>query len=246
MIAKTKVISVSTLAVLTVNSLFASPVLASSVSSEGGCSAQSVENATSMTLLDSHESSKYIDLAKSKITSGEFVANAPVKLSDAKVYKVNAGSSSGYSVTFQLEGDYSYLSNFTVLIDTQGNVSTYSETQIGLGESGNFKIVSYQDGQLVNTKETPVPYMADDELQSSNYRSSTASASTPQSVGGTVACVASVLGISGAVGYIIVSACSGACTAVATGVGGVVCAACIGAYATVGGASIGAVASCFK
>jgi len=53
-----------------------------------------------------------------------------------------------------------------------------------------------------------------------------------------------LLGVSGAVGYLIVGACAGACTIPL--VGTAICVACIGAYAIVGGASVTAVASCSK
>ena len=71
-------------------------------------------------------------------------------------------------------------------------------------------------------------------------------AASGKSFGDKVACVSSVLGVSGAVGYLIVGACAGACAASETGVTIPVCVACIGAYAAFGGASVTAVASCFS
>lgn len=208
------------------------------------CSTQSTEHKTSMALLSGEKADKYTAIAKSKIDSGEIISNASVALGEAKVYEVNTDGKIGHSITFKIDGEYSYLSNFTVLLGSNDEVLDYSETQIGLGEDNNFKIVKYQNGNFVSSEETTVSYMTDEELRSENYR--TRAAVETQGVGSTVACVASVLGVSGAVGYLIVGACSGACAASATGVGAGICIACIGAYATVGGASITAVASCFK
>lgn len=61
----------------------------------------------------------------------------------------------------------------------------------------------------------------------------------------TGACLAAVLGVGGTVGALIAWACAGSCAAAAAGVGVPFSVACIAAYATVGGASITAVASCF-
>jgi hypothetical protein len=61
----------------------------------------------------------------------------------------------------------------------------------------------------------------------------------------TGACIATVLGVSGVVGGIIAYGCAGACAAAAVGVGVPFCIACIAGFATVGGASVTAVATCF-
>lgn len=95
----------------------------------------------------------------------------------------------------------------------------------------------------MSSVDTDLPYMTDAALRDAPA-SEAPGGLAALGVRSTAACVAAVLGVSGFTAYLIVGACTGACAV--PGVGTAVCVACIGAYAAVGGASITAVASCFR
>ena len=65
-----------------------------------------------------------------------------------------------------------------------------------------------------------------------------------RSVGSTVACLGALLGINGAVAYIIAGTCTTACSAAP--VTGAVCAACIGGICAIGAGDIVGIVTCFK
>ncbi|WP_144312069.1 hypothetical protein [Actinopolyspora erythraea] len=198
-----------------------------------------------MTLVDGHDARESTGAAFEAVKNGEISVQAPrsaLSRGQAKVYAVDAENSESTSVTIPVGGEYSLVSNLTVLFDESGDIVQYSETLVSENEAGNFNITSFTDGVLVNSKDTDLPYMTDAELQANNGVDSS-DPMAAMGVGSTAACVAAVLGVSGATGYLIVSACTGACST--PGVGTAVCVACIGAYATVGSASVTAVASCF-
>ncbi|WP_157062950.1 hypothetical protein [Actinopolyspora mortivallis] len=200
-----------------------------------------------MTLVEGQHARDLTRAAFEAVKNGEVSVQAPQRAlswDQAKVYRVDAEETTSTSVTIPVDGDYSLVSNLTVLFDENGDIVQYSETLISENKEGNFNITSFTDGVLVNSNDTDQPYMTDEQLQQgANSGAGSSESMTAMGVGSTVACVASVLGVSGATGYLIVSACTGACTI--PGAGTSVCVACIGAYATVGGASITAVASCF-
>ena len=135
------------------------------------------------------------DAVSAAVMSGEISTHAPrtaLTLDKTKVYTVDTDGPTYTSVTVPVAGDYSTVSNLTVVFDEKDDQGT-GVTAMGAAS--------------------------------------------------TAACVAAVLGVSGATAYLIVGACAGACTIPI--VGTAICIACIGAYAAVGGASITAVASCF-
>ncbi|MDN5685730.1 MAG: hypothetical protein L0G94_03470 [Brachybacterium sp.] len=100
-------------------------------------------------------------------------------------------------------------------------------------------MTTYSNGELTMDKDTGHAFVSDSELLQQDPGLSTCG------VGGTVACVATTLGVSGGAAHLIATVCAGACVTPATGFSAAVCAACIGGYATMGGASIAAAASCF-
>lgn len=195
-----------------------------------------------MTLVTNQRAHDLTGAAMAAVKKGSISLHAPagsLAQDEAKVYTVDAENTTVTSVSIPVGGDYSMLSNLTVVFDKGGNIVQYGETLISENEAGNFNITSYADGRLAKSNDTDQAFMTDAQLQNN---SSPARVST-SGVGETVACVVSVLGVSGAVAYLIVGACAGACTVPI--VGTAICVACIGAYAAVGGASITAVASCF-
>ncbi|KIH99598.1 hypothetical protein LP52_06955 [Streptomonospora alba] len=198
-----------------------------------------------MTLVEDQEARDLPGAVSEAVKNGEISVQAPqsaLSHGQTKVYTVDAEDkdTTFTSVTIPVGGDYSMLSNLTVLFNESGDIVQYGETLISENDAGNFNITSFTDGELVNSNDTDLPYMTDAQLQQD---AASGEAMATAGAGSTAACVAAVLGVSGATAYLIVGACTGACTV--PGVGTAVCVACIGAYATVGGASITAVASCF-
>ncbi len=202
---------------------------------------------TSMKLVDGQHAAAATRVALSAVRGGEVLIQAPRSAliqGQAKVYTVESGHSIFTSVTVPIGGRYSLLSNLTVLLDDTGEIAQYSETLYTENSDGNFHMESYADGDLVISRDTDIAFMTDAELRLEMNDSPANGDVGTLGFWSTVACVGAVLGVSGTVAYLIVGVCTGACAV--PGVGTAVCVACIGAYATVGGASIAAVASCFK
>lgn len=207
------------------------------------------QGSTDMNLLSGNESKNLTDKVAAGINDGTYTSHAGSSSLDfnrTKVYKVTSGDQTFTSVTVPTNGDYTTTSNFTALFDKDGNSVNYSETLYSQGPSGTFHLDKYANGQMSESKDTDVQYKTNQQISQEDTQSSSDGATTYKSTGDKVACVASVLGVSGTVGYLIVGACAGACAAGETGVTIPVCVACIGGYATVGGASVTAVASCFN
>lgn len=135
------------------------------------------------------------------------------------------------------------VSNLTVVFGDNGKITQSGETPVSENIAGNFNISNYTDGKRVKSNDTDRPFTSDAQLQQKDAAESTGTTLSAHSTRSTVARAVSVLGVSGAVGYLIVGACAGTCTVPI--VGTAICVARIGAYAAVGGASITAVASCF-
>lgn len=161
----------------------------------------------------------------------------------AKVYTVDVKNTTGTSAPIPVGGDHSVLSNLTVRFDKSGSIVRHAERLISENEAGNLDITSYSTGKLAKSADTHQPCLTDAQLQKTNATPAGPDGVNPVGVEGTVACVASVLGVSGAVADLIVGARAGACTVPV--VSPSICAAFIDDYAAVGGASINAVASCF-
>ncbi|WP_182543082.1 hypothetical protein [Halosaccharopolyspora lacisalsi] len=115
-------------------------------------------------------------------------------------------------MTIPVGGDYSLVSNLTVLFNESGDIVQYGETLISENDAGNFNITSYTDGVLVNSNDTDQPYTTDAQLQQDTDSGPVSSEGmAAMGAGGTAACVAAVLGVSGVTAYLIVGACTGAC-----------------------------------
>ena len=199
-----------------------------------------------MTQLDATASGEAVAGATALLDGGVLTVHAAADAVDrqgAKAYLLEAGGETFTSVTFPVAGDHSaLLSNLTVITDAGGGVVQYAETLVGANAGGSFQVTTYVDGSLVNDEDTGIAFVGDEQLAADV-------AATPGSdvvaAKNTGACLATVLGVSGVVGAIIAKVCVGACAVPMTPVTGPVCAACVGGFAVVGGASIGAIASCF-
>lgn len=96
------------------------------------------------------------------------------------------------------------------------------------------------DGELTKSEDTGIPFVGDEQLRDEVAAAGELVAQSSN----TGACIATVLGVSGAVGAAIAYACAGSCAVPMTPVTAPVCAACVGGFAVVGGASITAIATC--
>lgn len=200
-------------------------------------------DSAAMELVTGTEAADRTGAVASALSSQEIKTEAPpsaLSLEDAKVYTVTSSDTTVTSVTVPIGERYSMLSNLTVIFDTDGNIVQSSESLLSENSAGNFNVSTFNNGELVNSDDTDRPFMTDAEMQNSD--GTTAEVST-LGAGSTAACVATVLGVSGAVAVAIVSLCGGSCTIPIAGTA--ICVACIGAYATFGGASVQQVASCF-
>lgn len=230
-----------------------SPVHASTDSSsskqESCVKASSNETSTDMKQMTGKRAEKLIGDVSEGVANGSFNSHAGsslLELEKGKVYKVSSGSNQFTSVTIPVEGKYAKTSNLTVLFDSNGNRVNYSEVLYTQGDEGKFHLAKFENGKVAEDRDTDIPYKTDSQISAESKQGVSGELSSQKSTGDKVACVASVLGVSGTVGYLIVGACAGACAASETGVTIPVCVACIGAYATVGGASVTAVANCFN
>jgi hypothetical protein len=184
------------------------------------------------------------------VTSGKIATHAPrtaLSLGKAKVYMVDTDGPTYTSVTVPVAGGYSTVSNLTVLFDGKGHIVQSGETLISRNAAGNFNISNFAGGKLVKSNDTDRPFMTNAQLLKKADQGTAVTAKragvAADGVGGTVACVATILGVGGPFAYLIVGACTGACTVPIVGTG--ICIACIGAYAAVGGTAMTTVASCF-
>lgn len=201
-------------------------------------------------------------------------AESALETVDAAVNTVDAEGETFRSVTIPVGGDYIEPSNVTVIYDEAGDVASHSESLIRKQPSGDVHVTSYTDGQLSVDKtidsetlaaaDHPARQAGNASTDPSGVQSAFQDSSVTQGessadvgvygggsevsqagVGSTVACITAVLGVGGGTAYLIATMCAGACVTSATGFSAAVCAACIGGYATIGGASVTAVASCF-
>ncbi len=158
-----------------------------------------------------------------------------LELEESTVYTVGGGVT---VVTIPLHEEYSLPSNITVFFDEDNKVLQTNEMLVTKNDLGNFQVSTYLNGTLVNSQDSGLAYMTDEELL--------AEEPTIQPTGfkEIAGCLGGVLGVGGTAAYIIAVACGGSC-ATPTPVTAGICAACIGAYATIGGASIAGVVACF-
>lgn len=146
------------------------------------------------------------------------------------------------TITVPIVGEeYNMFSNFTVVYDSDNNVVNYQETWVTRSDRNTFEFTSYADGDKVSQNISDVEYVSNEQIQEELDSLEEVSMVQSRGVAKIAACLASVLGVGGTVGYIIAGMCAGSCLAVPP-----VCAACVAAYATIGGASIAAVMGCFN
>ncbi|BBO00032.1 hypothetical protein [Sporolactobacillus terrae] len=174
-------------------------------------------------------------------------SNANLDFDNAKALTITQDNKNYTSVTIPITGgQYSFISNLTLIFDSQNKMITYSETLITKNNNNKFVITSYFDGELVQNKVTDVDYVSDSELKkgldeihettkeiNQNYQTA--------GVGKIAACIGAVAGVNAGVAYLIAGTCVASCPTIVP-----ICVACIGGVATMGAADIGAIVACFK
>ena len=145
-----------------------------------------------------------------------------------------------------IAGEYSTLSNINLLFNNNNEFIGYTETLIYNNPKTNkFQIDNYQNGILLEHKETSIDFMSNEKIKEGIQGLKEIKNQTyTRSVGSTVACLGALLGINGAVAYIIAGTCTTACSAAP--VTGAVCAACIGGICAIGAGDIAGIVACFK
>lgn len=200
-------------------------------------------------ITDPQEIEKYTDLASSLLNNDSVIINAGKSNLDFNTVHVIKGEFDNNSYTFfniAINGGYSKLSNLNLIFDASDNLIFYSETLLeNNAQTDKFIISNYQNGSLIEQKQTDIDYISDEQisagiegLKNAAYEEET------RSWGAKVGCLAAVLGVNGVVAKLIATACVAACTA--EPIGATVCAACIGGVCVVGAADIGAIVECFK
>lgn len=185
---------------------------------------------------------EYISLVDNGLSTGEITALGDLNFDESRLLEIEAEGENYTSLSIPVTGEeYSFLSNLTVVYDNNKEIVTYSETLYTTNEDNKFVVSNYVDGTLVEQKDTDMDYHTDEELREGLENIQNGNVVQPQGVGGVAACIVSVAGVTGVVGYMLVTACTGACITLNP-----VCAACIGGFAAIGAADIGAVAACFQ
>ena len=174
------------------------------------------------------------------------VSNQEDDNSSVNVVKMNLSGSEYTSVNVSIAGEYSTLSNINILFDKDDKVAGYTETLIYNNPKINkFVIDNYQDGTLLEHKQTSIDFLSNEKINE-GLKGLKEIVNQPRTrgAGATAACIGALLGVNGAVAYLIAGTCTTACAAAP--VTGAVCAACIGGICVVGAADIGAIIACFK
>lgn len=228
------------------------------ISTSGAANAVSIAptaDPLTMIAVSGQEAALKTEVAMSALASGAIPLQAPlnaVVAAESKVNTIPTANGAFTTVTIPISGSYSFTSNVSMVFDSAGNRLQSSEMLVSENADGFFNVKTYADGVMTNNQDTDLVYLTDAELKADLVASQAKSGSVaadaapaPLAAKNTGACVATVLGVTGVVGAIIAYGCAGACAAAAVGVGVPFCIACIAGFATIGGASITAVATCF-
>lgn len=180
-------------------------------------------------------------LIKSKKTIVQ-ASSESLAFEETAVYEISSTKGTYTTVTIPIRGEYSLLSNFTVVFDKHENVAQYTEMHLSENAEGNFRATSFTDGALTSERDSDIKFANDTVLKQGVSQSTDVAMPAGKN---TKNCLIAVLGVSGTTATLLAWVCAGSCAAAAAGIGVPFCVACIAGYATIGGASIAAVASCF-
>lgn len=190
-----------------------------------------------------------VDQVLTEIESGEYNLNASandLQTDQGEATSIEVEGEEVSSVTIPIAGDYGMASNLTVIFDDQGGVAEYAETLHSENAEGNVTVEAYNNGELMNSEDTDITYMTQEELQEEAQNADDEGGIAPQNTN-TTACVASILGINTVLAGTVVALCGGSCAVPVTPPTAKVCAACIGGIVTIaGGTTAGLVMGCFS
>lgn len=200
------------------------------------------DDAPSIVLVTGNAAEELVDATLRAVEEGEVETVAPVSafgLEESSVYTVGGGVT---AVTVPLHGDYSLPSNITVFFNADDTVLQTNEMLVTKNEVGNFQVETYLDGSFVNSQNTGISYITDEEMLAEEPLDPGVQ---PRSVGAVASCIGATLGVGATAAWLITVACGGSCAA-PTPVTAPICAACIGAYAVLGAGGIAGVVACFQ
>ncbi|MBB2955563.1 Tfp pilus assembly protein PilO [Bifidobacterium commune] len=225
---------VSTLVTLS----FAFPAMADATSKPEckDCVANVKTAARQLTRENDAQSTQKVTSVLSAIQKRTVIAHVPFAALDiqkATAYHFTSQESSNTFVTIPMHGDYSSLSNFSVELNTFGNIVQYNETLLTKNEKDTFTITDYANGSLNKMEDTNITYMTNDEIKEALMPIGsplTRRMSIKQ-------CASAVLGIGGALGGLIAAVCSGSCVGAITGVAAPACLACVAMFVSLSAGS---------
>lgn len=191
----------------------------------------------------------YIGLAKNEIYNKNVIINSGIdnlNFKEINVVKSNIDGKYSTSVNISVKGKYSLLSNLNIMFNENDSFIGYTETLIYNNDKlDKFIIDNYQNGKLIEHKQTDIDYINNEQIKEDiQGLKKIGTEQYDKGWGSKVGCIAALLGINGAVAYLIAGTCTAACAA--EPVGSAVCAACIGGICVIGAADIGAIIGCFK
>lgn len=172
--------------------------------------------------------------------------SAKLDFDKAKLLDITCENEVYTSITIPVESiNYSLISNVTFVV-YNNQITAYTESLITRGADDKFVIDTYYNGSLIESNHTDIAYMSDSEIQNGlnaihdNVQKGNEYAQT-RGIPAIAGCLVSVLGVNGAVAYLIAGTCIASCPAVVP-----ICVACIADVCTIGAADVAAVVACFS
>lgn len=203
----------------------------------------------SIEVKDSKKIQLLTDMSKNAISSKQVIlnhSNAELVFDDARFLEIKENKENYTSVTIPIVGDqYSLISNFTLVFDSENKLLSYSETLITKSKNDKFIISTFFDGTLAQNQETDIDYISNSELQ--KELETLQNVSQPQnsiqgkSFNEIALCISVIALVDLTVARIIAATCIASCPAIPP-----ICVACIGTVGVIGAANIPAVVACFK
>lgn len=117
---------------------------------------------------DPHEIEQYTTIAASLVNDDSVIVNAGKNNLDYNTVHVLKGEFDNKSYTFcniAINGGYSKLSNLNLIFDDNNHLIFYSETLLeNNAEINKFIVNNYQNGVLIEQKQTDIDYISDEQI----------------------------------------------------------------------------------
>lgn len=192
----------------------------------------------------------YKNLAKETIFDSNIIntkaSASNLNFDDIKVVKTNLDNKTYTSVSIPIKDESYSLLSLLVLVYNNDKIETYVET-LFTNDNNKFKIDTYIDGDLLESKSTDIDYVNDNEVQKGLdelhkiAKNKVCPSITTPGVGKIAACITAVVGVNAGVAYLIAGTCAASCPAVVP-----ICVACIAGVCTMGAGDVKAIVECFK